>query len=75
MKKWIADYSIRYTDGHIEELQIKDIESPTITGALATAEGFCKTEILPQSDVEAVIIWNIGIYLEGANYDDLEAVF
>lgn len=63
MKKWVIDYSIRKSDGEIQE-ETATLEAENIAVALGKAIANIEEPMKRIEGVEAVAIWNIGIIAE-----------
>ena len=60
MKHWIVDFSIKYTNGTVEEGQAT-LEAKNITIALGMALGNIRKPMLQDPEISDVVIWGVGI--------------
>lgn len=60
MKTWVVDYAVRFKDGRTEDYRT-DFKAGTIREALDMAEKMTAELKDKDSNIERVVIWDIGI--------------
>lgn len=60
MKNWVVDYAVRFKDGRTEDYRT-DFKAGTIREALDMAEKMTAELKAKDSNIERVVIWDIGI--------------
>lgn len=60
MKEWSIQYSIKFTNGKIDERELI-IEAEDIIDAINYAQDHIRTPLLTANEVSDVVIWDVGI--------------
>lgn len=60
MKNWVVDYSIKRTDGRVQEIT-EEVKADSILEAMTVAAVDIQKPALADPDVEACVIWGVVI--------------